>query len=69
MEKTTLLVNEITYANEEQNLNASLIQNVINELNSIARKNATVSEELKIKVQNLAVEAGKLKKIITLFRV
>ncbi len=69
IEKTALLVDEITHANEEQNLNASLIQNVINELNSIARKNADVSEELRIKAQNLAVEAGKLKKIITLFRV
>ena len=69
IEKTTLLVNEITYANEEQNVNANFIQNIINELNSIARKNATVSEELKVKAQNLAVEAGRLKKIITLFRV
>ncbi len=69
IEKTTLLVNEITYANEEQNVNASFIQNIINELNSIARKNATVSEELKVKALNLAVEAGRLKKIITLFRV
>ena len=69
IEKTTLLVKEIASANREQSEGASEIQNFVQELNSIAQKNASVSENLNSKAQYLSSESNQLKEIIKIFKI
>lgn len=68
IEKTTMLVRAITNANVEQSHGATEIQNVIQELNSIAQTNAVVSEDLKSKAENLSNESTNLQKMVRIFK-
>jgi methyl-accepting chemotaxis protein len=69
IEKTAQLVREIVNANVEESQGATQVQNVIQQLNTIAQKNSHVSEELNIKAQNLTGEANRLKEIIKIFKI
>ncbi len=68
IEKTTKLVFEITRASIEQNTGASQVQNAVQELNNIARKNSSLSDELDDKAKNLINEARNLKQVINYFK-
>ena len=69
IEKTVKLVNEIANANIEQSVGAEQVLKTVNELNLIAQKNATLSEEMNNKSKNLNTEADKLKRTINYFKV
>ncbi len=69
IEKTAQLVREIVNANVEESQGATQVQNVIQQLNTIAQENSHVSEELNIKAQNLTSEANRLKDIIKIFKI
>ncbi len=68
IEKTTKLVFEITRASIEQNSGASQVQNAVQQLNNIARKNSSLSDELDDKAKNLINEARNLKQVINYFK-
>ncbi len=69
IEKTTQLVKEIANANLEQSHGATEIQNVIQQLNDIAQKNAAVSDSLNLKAQNLTNESKQLEEAIRIFKI
>ena len=69
IEKTALLIKDIAVASSEQSNGAHQVQNVIQELNSIAQKNAMHSEQLNIKAKNLLEQAENLKQIINYFTI
>lgn len=68
IEKTAGLIREIANASLEQSHGATQIQNVIQELNNIAQKNAMHSEQLNSKAKNLTGQANQLKKMIGFFK-
>ena len=69
VEKTALLVKEITTASAEQSGGADQIQNSIQLLNNISQKNAMLSEELNSNAQYLKSAADELRKNINYFKV
>jgi len=69
VEKTAVLLNEITNASSEQNLGADQIQQAIQLLNDIAQKNALLSEELREKAIMLTKEAQILMKNTDYFKI
>ncbi len=69
IEKTTQLIAEIATANAEQGHGATQIQNVIQELNDIAQKNALHSEQLYNKAKDLMSQAEQLRKMINFFKI
>lgn len=68
VEKTAMLVREITSASAEQSSGANQIQNSIQLLNNVAQKNALISDELNAKAKQLSNEANKLRNNINYFR-
>jgi methyl-accepting chemotaxis protein len=68
VEKTAMLVKEITNASTEQSQGADQIQNAIQSLNNIAQKNALLSDELNEKAFTLSNEAEILRKNIGFFK-
>jgi len=69
IEKTVQLINEITNANVEQNMGAGQVLDAVQQLNSIAQKNASMSEEMNDRSKNLTNEADKLKETIKYFKI
>ncbi|RLD70074.1 MAG: hypothetical protein DRJ10_20755 [Bacteroidetes bacterium] len=69
IEKTADLVNEISSANVEQNHGAMQVQNAIQELNSIAQNNASLTGEMNGRAENLSGEANRLKEAIKYFKI
>jgi methyl-accepting chemotaxis protein len=69
IEKTALLVKEITNASAEQSGGTDQIQNSIQLLNSVAQKNAVLSEELIQKANKLRQEAEVLRTNIDYFKI
>lgn len=68
MEKTTMLVQKIVAANEEQNAGVTQINNAIQELNNSTQQNATNAEEMAQSAHNLSDSAEKLRKLIQYFK-
>ncbi len=69
VEKTAMLVREITSASAEQSSGTDQIQNSIQLLNNIAQKNALLADELNAKAKHLNDEASKLKNNINYFTI
>jgi len=69
VEKTALLVKEITTASAEQTIGAEQIQNAIQLLNNVAQKNAMLSDELNSKAISLSGEAELLRKNVDYFKI
>jgi methyl-accepting chemotaxis protein len=67
IEKTTMLVQEITAASQEQNNGSIQISSAIQQLNNVAQQNASSSEELAASAEELASQAGQLKEQISYF--
>ncbi|MCF6240664.1 MAG: methyl-accepting chemotaxis protein [Bacteroidales bacterium] len=68
IEKTAKLVGEISRASIEQNTGANQVQNAVEELNNIAQRNSSLSDELDGKAKNLTNEAKNLKQAIKYFK-
>jgi len=69
IEKTATLIQEIANASTEQSHGANQVQTVIQELNTIAQKNAMHSEKLYEKVKNMQKQAELLNGIISFFKI
>jgi len=69
VEKTALLISEITNASNEQSNGVDQIQMAVQSLNEIAQKNAAFSEELNDKANSLSKEAAALQSIIEYFKI
>jgi methyl-accepting chemotaxis protein len=68
VEKTTLLIKEITAASQEQNSGAEQINHSVQQLNTVTQQNATASEQLSSSALQLAQQAEQLKELISYFR-
>jgi methyl-accepting chemotaxis protein len=68
LEKTTLLVQEISSASLEQNSGSDQINHAVNQLNTITQQNATASEQLASSAVQLTGQAEQLKELISYFR-
>jgi methyl-accepting chemotaxis protein len=69
VEKTAMLVREITSASAEQSSGTDQIQNSIQLLNNVAQKNALLADELNTKAKQLSNEANRLKDNINYFTI
>ncbi len=68
MERTVMLVKEITAASVEQNSSAEQINNAILQLNNGAQNNAFVSQEMLNRSEQLSHQAKELKELIAYFK-
>jgi methyl-accepting chemotaxis protein len=69
IEKTSLLVQEISSLSEEQANATSMIVATINQLNNISQENAAASEEMASNAVELEEQAESLKKMVAWFEV
>jgi methyl-accepting chemotaxis protein len=69
IEKTASLIQEIAAANIEQTSTVELINNAMQQLNSVIQNNAQRSEELAANSQDLSRQAEELKELISSFKV
>ena len=67
--KTSVLVQEITTANEQQNRDAEQINGAMIELNQITQQNAASSEGLAATAEEMSVEAENLQQLMGFFTV
>lgn len=68
VEKTSVLVKEIASASMEQNIGASQINNVIQNLTGVVRSNSEASEILASQANELAMQADNLQKVTEYFK-
>lgn len=68
IEKTTKLINEIADSSLEQNNNATLVSNAVQQLNSVAQQNASISEEVTANADEMANRAKDLTDLISFFK-
>lgn len=68
IDKTSMLVQEITAASIEQNNGAIQVNNAIQQLNNITQENASSSEELATTAEMLSAQAVQLKELISFFK-
>ena len=69
IEKTSMLVKEISISGKEQNLGAEQINSALQQLNQVIQQNAAVSEEVAASSEELMVQAEQLKHAIGFFKV
>jgi methyl-accepting chemotaxis protein len=69
IQKTALLVQEISAASFEQNSGANQINNAITQLNSVTQKNAAAAEEMSSSAEELASQADQLKELISFYKI
>jgi methyl-accepting chemotaxis protein len=68
IQKTALLVQEITASSQEQNSGATQVNNAIMQLNSVIQKNAAAAEEMSASSEELASQAEQLRDLISFFK-
>jgi methyl-accepting chemotaxis protein len=68
IQKTAILVQEITASSIEQNSGASQVNNAIMQLNMVTQKNASASEEMSSSAEELANQAEQLKDLISFYK-
>lgn len=69
IEKTSVLVKEISTSGKEQTANAEQINSALQELNHIIQQNAAVSEEVAASSEELMVQAEQLRQAVDFFRI
>ncbi len=69
IEKTTILVQEIASAGNEQSVGAQQINTSVQQLNSVAQKSAASAEEMSASAEELSLLANDLKSAISFFKV
>lgn len=68
IEKTAMLVREISAASSEQNAGANQVNSAIQQLNHVTQQNAATSEEMATNAEELNSQAEQLQEIISYFR-
>jgi methyl-accepting chemotaxis protein len=68
IQKTAVLVQEISAASMEQNSGAAQVNNAILQLGAVTQKNAAAAEEMSSSAEELASQADQLKEIITFYK-
>jgi methyl-accepting chemotaxis protein len=68
IQKTSILVQEITSSSLEQYNSSTHINNAMYQLNQVSQQNATASEELAANAQELSIQADQLKDLISFFK-
>jgi methyl-accepting chemotaxis protein len=69
IEKTAMLVQEITAASNEQNAGASQINQAIAQLDNVIQQNASASEEMASTSEELAGQGSHLQEVMAFFHV
>lgn len=69
IEKTSVLVKEISTSGKEQTMNAEQINSALQELNHVIQQNAAVSEEVAASSEELMVQAEQLRQAVDFFRI
>ncbi|RLD78807.1 MAG: hypothetical protein DRJ10_09750 [Bacteroidetes bacterium] len=69
IEKTSILVAEISTAIAEQSSSSNQISNSIDEMHKVTQQNSAVSEELSSSAEELAAQADLLKETISFFKI
>ncbi|MFL5746827.1 MAG: methyl-accepting chemotaxis protein [Niastella sp.] len=69
IEKTSVLVKEISTSGKEQTMNAEQISNALQELNHVIQQNAAVSEEVAASSEELMVQAEQLRQAVDFFKI
>jgi len=68
IQKTSMLVQEISASSEEQNTGYIQINNAIQQLNAVTQQNAASAEEMATGSEELASQAEQLKQVIAYFK-
>jgi len=68
IQKTALLVQEISAASLEQNSGANQVNNAIMQLNVVTQKNAAAAEEMSSSAEELASQAEQLRELVSFFK-
>jgi methyl-accepting chemotaxis protein len=69
LERTTIMIQEISSASKEQTQGAIQINNTIQQLSLVTQQNASVSEELNSSAEEIAKQAEQLKELISFFTI
>jgi methyl-accepting chemotaxis protein len=69
IERTSLLVKEISISGKEQTVNAEQINSALQELNTVIQQNAAVSEEVAASSEELMVQAEQLRQAVGFFKI
>lgn len=69
LERTTIMIQEISSASKEQTQGAIQINNTIQQLSLVTQQNASVSEELNSSAEEIAKQAEQLKDLISFFNI
>jgi methyl-accepting chemotaxis protein len=69
LEKTTVMIQEISSASKEQTQGAIQINDTIQQLSLVTQQNASVSEELNSSAEEIARQAERLKDLISFFNI
>ena len=69
LEKTTVMIQEISSASKEQTQGAIQINDTIQQLSLVTQQNASVSEELNSSAEEIAKQAEQLKDLISFFNI
>lgn len=69
IERTSLLVKEISTSGKEQTVNAGQINSALQELNTVIQQNAAVSEEVAASSEELMVQAEQLRQAVGFFKI
>ncbi len=69
IEQTANLVSEITLASQEQSIGTEQVNNSVQQLSSIAQRNASTSKYLALTAEEMNSQAEKLKEVISYFEV
>jgi methyl-accepting chemotaxis protein len=69
IERTSLLVKEISTSGKEQTVNAEQINSALQELNTVIQQNAAVSEEVAASSEELMVQAEQLRQAVGFFKI
>lgn len=69
LEKTTVMIQEISSASKEQTQGAIQINTTIQQLSLVTQQNASVSEELNSNAEEIAKQAEQLKDLVSFFNI
>ena len=69
IEKTSNLLQDISYSSQEQNIGTSQVTTAINQINTTTQQNAAIAEELATSAEQLSSQAEILKDMIGFFKV
>jgi methyl-accepting chemotaxis protein len=69
IQKTTMLIQEISSASREQSSGADQVNSAIQQLNNVTQQNAAVSEELSTNAEQMSAQAEDLKDMVSYFQI